>query len=227
VLGAVARALAAEHVGPGSGEVERGYLTAGERTLAAPLDLFVERLRDYKTTVTRSTPDQVGQAVAEALVRSGARSVVAPTDLPSSWLAEIDADAVAVVRDTPGLGAIELERIDATVTGSAVAIADTGTVVLDAGAAQGRRIISLVPDHLVIVVHAGDVVAGVPDAIARLAPSAPQTWISGPSATSDIELNRVEGVHGPRRLDVVLVDDLGEGGTERRASEIADDAASR
>ena len=99
----------------------------------------------------------------------------------------------------------ELDRLDATVTGCAVAIAGTGTVVLDGGPTQGRRALSLVPDHLVVVVLSEQLVGGVPDAVARLRPSAPQTWLSGPSATSDIELNRVEGVHGPRRLDVIFV----------------------
>ena len=108
-------------------------------------------------------------------------------------------------RDAGELGTMELEELDATVTGCAVAIAETGTIVLDAGPSQGRRALSLVPDHLVVVVLAGQVVAGVPDGIARLEPSSTQTWISGPSATSDIELHRVEGVHGPRQLDVIVV----------------------
>ncbi len=101
--------------------------------------------------------------------------------------------------------AAQLDGFHATVSGCALAIAETGTIVLDGGAHQGRRALSLVPDHLVVIVFARQVVGGVPDAVAQLEPRAAQTWISGPSATSDIELNRVEGVHGPRRLDVVVV----------------------
>ncbi len=112
---------------------------------------------------------------------------------------------IVVERDRATLDASELGTFDAVVSGCALAIAETGTIVLDGGVRQGRRALSLVPDHLVVIVFEGQVVGGVPDAVARLDPRSPQTWISGPSATSDIELNRVEGVHGPRRLDVLLV----------------------
>jgi L-lactate dehydrogenase complex protein LldG len=157
------------------------------------VDLFVERVEDYRATVLRCTPDQVEAAVADAL--GGARAVV-PPDL--RWHVE-GAEA-----DT-GQSAAELDLYGAVVTGSVLGIAETGTIVLDHGPAQGRRALSLVPDLHVCVVRAEDVVAGVPDAVARLDPARPQTWISGPSATSDIELKRVEGVHGPRTLRVVLV----------------------
>ncbi|MEU4426690.1 LUD domain-containing protein, partial [Actinoplanes sp. NPDC024001] len=131
-------------------------------------------------------------AVADAL--AGADAVVVPADAPTGWLEHY---AGAVVDD--------VHAADAVVTACAAAIAETGTVVLDAGAGQGPRALSLIPDRHVCVVHTAQLYADVPDAVAVLRSTAPQTWISGPSATSDIELNRLEGVHGPRRLHVILV----------------------
>ncbi len=168
----------------------------GQRMTAAPTDvlgMFVERVEDYRAAVVRCGPDQVSETVAAAL--DGRRAVV-PPELP--W------PVPGAVPDE-GFTAAELDRLEAVVTGAAVGIALTGTVVLDHGPDQGRRALSLVPDLHVCVVRADQVVAGVPEAVARLDPARPQTWISGPSATSDIELNRVEGVHGPRTLVVVLV----------------------
>ena len=113
--------------------------------------------------------------------------------------------ASSVARDDPPLSVEALDAVDAVLTGCALAVAETGTIVLDGSPGCGRRALTLVPDHHVCVVRAEQVVAQVPDAIAALAPTAPLTFVSGPSATSDIELERVEGVHGPRRLDVVVV----------------------
>lgn len=161
---------------------------------AAMLDLFAERVADYRATVTRCAAADLAATVAAAL--DGARSVVVP---PGS---AVDL-AGALVDD--GLTHAELDAIDAVVTSAAVGIAETGTVVLDHGPGQGRRAITLLPDLHVCVVHEHQVVLDVPDALTRLDPHRPQTWVSGPSATSDIELSRVEGVHGPRSLHVVLV----------------------
>jgi L-lactate dehydrogenase complex protein LldG len=124
--------------------------------------------------------------------------VVVPDGFPDEWLAPVD-----VLREP--LTTAQLDAADGTITTCALAIAETGTIVLDAGPGQGRRALSLVPDYLLVVVRADQVQANVPDAVQRLDPARPLTWISGPSATSDIELKRVEGVHGPRTLDVVLV----------------------
>ena len=155
--------------------------------------LFVERVEDYRAVVNRCSADDLGGVVARVL--GGASSVVPPG---------LDVDVPGAVVDG-GLTAAELDDIDAVVTRARVGIAETGTIVLDHTPDQGRRAISLVPDLHVCIVDAGQVVADVPDAIAILDPARPLTWISGPSATSDIELDRVEGVHGPRTLHVVLV----------------------
>jgi L-lactate dehydrogenase complex protein LldG len=142
--------------------------------------------------------------VRAALERRGARTVVVP---PALGLPLPDVVAVAV--DSGELTAADLDAFDAVITRAAVAIAETGTIILDGAPDQGRRAISLVPDYHLCVVGAGQVVELVPEAVARLTPAAgrPLTWISGPSATSDIELERVEGVHGPRTLEVLLVTD--------------------
>lgn len=171
--------------------VPRDYRRTGETSL----ELFVERVADYRAVV-----HQVSTAGVPDLLAQVARGrVVVPDGLPADWLTRLD-----VVQDS-ALATQELDALDAVITTCAVAIAETGTIVLDGGTGQGRRALTLVPDHHVVVVRADQVVATVPEALARLAPGRPQTWISGPSATSDIELQRVEGVHGPRRLDVVLV----------------------
>jgi L-lactate dehydrogenase complex protein LldG len=129
--------------------------------------------------------------------------VLVPPGLPSNWLGLSGVEQVPDrADDTPH----DLDRVDSVVTACAVAIAETGTIVLDGGPDQGRRRITLIPDHHICVVRAPrQVVSSVPEALRRLDPTRPLTWISGPSATSDIELDRVEGVHGPRTLEVVLV----------------------
>ena len=161
-------------------------------------DLFAERVADYRATVVHCPADGLADAVASA-VPAGAR-VVVPPGLPDELRSALSAPVV-----DDGLSAAELDGYDAVVTLCRVGIAETGTIVLDHEPDQGRRAITLVPDRHICVVRAEQVVADVGEAVALLDPGRPLTWISGPSATSDIELDRVEGVHGPRHLHVVVV----------------------
>jgi L-lactate dehydrogenase complex protein LldG len=182
--------------------VDAGYRTHGDLAPAELLDLLAERVADYKAVVRRASPAGLGGAVGAALTERGARRVVVPAGLIlPAWPAGVEA-----VEDD-GLSATDLDGLDGVVTGAAVAIAETGTIVLDGSAGQGGRAITLVPDYHLCIVQARQVVQLVPEAIHRLGQRAgrPLTWISGPSATSDIELSRVEGVHGPRTLEVILV----------------------
>jgi L-lactate dehydrogenase complex protein LldG len=182
--------------GPEDVPVPRDYDRA--RTGPDIVELLVDRLVDYKALVHRV--DDVAVAVAESLRRQEARRLAVPSGIPAEWLGDAEA-----VRDDPPLSATDLDGLDGVVTGCAVAIAETGTIVLDAGPDQGRRVLTLVPDYHLCVVRHDQIVRTVPEAVERLDPTRPLTWISGPSATSDIELNRVEGVHGPRTLEVLLL----------------------
>nr|WP_300151371.1 lactate utilization protein C [Propionicimonas sp.] len=172
------------------------------------LGRFVEMCEDYKATVVRCAAADVAGRVAGLLGEAGVRSAVLPGGLDATWRDAIAAAGITVHDDEPQLSRSELDAIDAVVTAAAVGIAETGTIVLDHAADQGRRALTLVPDTHLVVVRADQVVSDVPESVVRLAPAvtdgAPLTWISGPSATSDIELSRVEGVHGPRNLIVVL-----------------------
>jgi L-lactate dehydrogenase complex protein LldG len=178
-------------------EVSRDYRRAFD---APDLDVLVDRLVDYRAVVHRST--DVAGAVA-GIVPANATLVV-PPGLPREWL-----PPSVTVRPDDELSADDIAAADGVVTAAAVAVAETGTIVLDASPDQGRRILTLLPDLHICVLRADQVVASVPEGIARLDPRRPLTWISGPSATSDIELNRVEGVHGPRNLHVILVEPPG------------------
>ena len=185
---------------PAGDPVPRTYRISGDLGTAQLLDLLAERLRDYGCTVRRTAPGQLMTAVGEALGQRGARRIVVPAGLD---LTGLPAGTVIVADD--GLSPAALDAVDGVITGAAVAIAETGTIVLDGSLGQGRRAVSLVPDYHLCIVRAEQVVALVPEALARLNPGRPLTWISGPSATSDIELDRVQGVHGPRTLEVILV----------------------
>ena len=174
---------------------------------AAILDLFEQRLERYGAQVHRTTRAGVAAAVDRELRRASARVVLTPPGLPDMWTALwADRSERRVVIDDPPLTTPELDEIDAVVTTCAAAIAQSGTIVLDGDAGQGRRAPTLVPDCHVCVVHAEQVKSALPEVVPRLDPRRPTTWISGPSATVDIEMTRVQGVHGPRRLIVVLVE---------------------
>lgn len=172
---------------------------------SAMLELLVENLRDYRAVVTEVNGAELRPAVDAVLQRHDCRTVTVAPALDDS---DRPTDAFTVIEDH-GLSSQELDGIDAVVTTSRVAIAETGTVVLDHDGGQARRALSLVPDVHICIVRADQVVTSVPEGVSRLRSSVekglPLTWISGPSATSDIELNRVEGVHGPRNLEVILV----------------------
>ena len=187
--------------GPPPVAPSRTYRLRGDRDAAAVIELFVERVRDYEATVI--VTENPAAAVAEALVAANARRVGIAVDLEP----ELRVGGVDLVEDV-GLGARELDTLDGAVTTCASACAETGTIALDGGPGQGRQALSLVPDLHVCIVRAETIVETVPELIAALEPSAregrPIVLVSGPSATSDIELQRVEGVHGPRRLVVIV-----------------------
>ncbi len=203
ILGRVQRALA--DVPPDEeAPVERDYLREhGEQTVEETVDLLAENLADYRAVVHRTDSEELPYLIMRLLAQRGPQYVLVPPGLPPEWMSAADPTRV---HDRAVSTARELDQVESVVTGCAVAIAETGTIVLDGSPDQGRRRISLIPDHHICVVRVPDqVVASVPLALERLDPARPLTWISGPSATSDIELDRVEGVHGPRTLEVVLV----------------------
>ena len=204
VLARVRRAVAAGSTS--AVEVPRAYGRSGRPAGSGEVvDLLVDRLVDYKAEVVRVDRAGLAAAVGEAL--AGARAVVVPAGLPADVSTAVEQVPRVVVDGSPEpLGALDLDEIDAVVTTAAVAVAVNGMIVLDAGPGQGRRIISLIPDTHVVVLRADQIVDTVPEAIARLDPARPTTMIAGPSATSDIELSRVEGVHGPRTLRVVIIE---------------------
>ena len=190
----------ADRAKPGD-QVPRRYRSSAGLDTGALIGLLTERLRDYGTVVRRCRPSGVRAAVGEALAGRGARRVVVPAgfELPG-----LDAPGVTLLADDdlpPGA----LDAADGVITTAALAIAETGTIILDGGPGQGRRALSLVPDYHLCLLRAGQIVGIVPEALDRLPPGRPYTWISGPSATSDIELDRVQGVHGPRTLEVILI----------------------
>jgi L-lactate dehydrogenase complex protein LldG len=207
ILARIERALGGDRPAPRDRirdyeSLPRFYRQSGTLAPAARLDLFEDRLRDYNAVVYRCAEPGIAEAVAQAMAARGKRGLVIPIGLPAAWLPA----GCAFVRDE-GLDYQALDRCEGVLTGCAAAIARTGTVLLKHGPGEARRALTLIPDYHLCVVRAEQVVETVPEGIRRVYPfrGSPLTAISGPSATSDIEMTRVKGVHGPRALDVVLV----------------------
>jgi L-lactate dehydrogenase complex protein LldG len=198
ILGRISSALTGHTTAP---PIPRDYGHSAE--LGDLTELAAERIADYRATVRRVAAGGLGERIAETLAGRGKRTIVLPPGLPTAWYTA----EVTWWQDDPAnpLSIAELDGSDGVLTGCALAIAETGTIVLDGGAGQGRRMLTLLPDYHLCVLRADQIVGTVPDAVARLDSTRPITFISGPSATSDIEFNRVEGVHGPRTLDVLIV----------------------
>ena len=184
--------------------IDRDYREQPNRSMDDVVELLVDRLIDYKALVRQCSATDLPSTIAAAIAERGLRRLVVPPGLPAEWTAGL---AVELVVDDPerALSVPALDAVDGVLTGCAVAAAETGTLVLDGSPDQGRRAITLVPDYHLCVVAQDAIVPDVPEMLARMRPTQPLTMISGPSATSDIELNRVEGVHGPRTLEVILV----------------------
>jgi L-lactate dehydrogenase complex protein LldG len=187
-------------------DIAREYRTTSDSSAEALTELLIDRLVDYRALVRQCSVDDLAATIADALADRGAHTVVVPSGLDSSWTAGLSGSVLI-----DGLLAhyqrtvSELDGVGGVITGCAVAIAETGTLILDGSAGQGRRVLTLIPDYHLSVVLSDQIVPDVPQALARLEATRPLTMISGPSATSDIELNRVEGVHGPRTLEVIIV----------------------
>jgi L-lactate dehydrogenase complex protein LldG len=202
ILGRIRSALDGAPPGP-VGDIPRDYRQAGAAVDFDAVERFCERVADYDAVVVRVDADGLAAALAERCRAHGAGRLVVSPGLA------VDGFGVEIVVDDPPLGARDLDAIDGVLTGCAVGIAETGTIVLDGAGLSGRRALTLVPDLHLCVVRADQVVPAVPDAVAAVADAVgegrPVTFVSGPSATADIELNRVQGVHGPRRLEVFVV----------------------
>lgn len=193
---------------PAVPETPRAYRKTSELSREEIVDMLEDRLVDYKANVFRETAETVAERIATQLGAS-ARYVI-PAGFDTAFLPDDTAARRAIVDPNDGgkasaLGVRELNRVDAVVTSSTVSCAQTGTIFLSGREDEGRRAITLVPDHHICIVPLDSIVELIPEALARVEPTAPTTMISGPSATSDIELERVEGVHGPRTLDVILL----------------------
>lgn len=184
--------------------IRRDYRSPEERTREALLEHFEDRLKEYDAGVYRAAPSSIAHVVAGILASRGKTGLAVPAGIPPEWLPEGFS-----FEDASGLDEHQLDRVEGVLTGCTVAIAETGSIVLQNAPGQGARRLSLVPDYHLCVVFAAQVAASVPEAFDRLMAASllPTTFISGPSATADIEMTRIKGVHGPRFFDVVIVED--------------------
>ncbi len=193
----------------GYSDIPRDYVRRGDMTVSARQERFVERLREYDAEVVECAPNGLAAAITAQIAASGKRKFVAPPEIPNEWC--IDAawkiEGFECTFDH-GLPVGEIEQADGVLTGCFCGVADSGTIVLHHGPAEGRRVITLLPDWHLCVVRASQVVETLPEYFDRCKePPKLVTWISGPSATADIEMTRIKGVHGPRFLHVILVKD--------------------
>ncbi|WP_329181179.1 LutC/YkgG family protein [Streptomyces sp. NBC_01477] len=190
---------------PDPATIPRDYLTVhAHRTPEQSADLLADNLTDYRAHVHRTNEQDLPATLARLLTHHGTRTAITPPDLPHHWLSQTTGITITTPDETTTTHT--LDTADTVITGCTLAIAETGTIILDSTTAQGQRRITLIPDHHICVIRTPQqIVDSIPQALPRLNPAHPQTWISGPSATSDIELTRIEGVHGPRTLDVILL----------------------
>ena len=204
ILARIAAALGPvpAHPNPAAGwdKISRDYIRSDTLTGAAVLKLFEHRLTDYGARIFHTAPDQIRQTISEILAGRAAKKILLPAGIPTDW----QSDGIEFTQDI-NLSYQALDRFDGVLTTATAAIAATGSIVLQHGTGQGRRAITLIPDYHLCIVRIDQVVETVPAAFALLDPRLPTTFISGPSATADIEMTRIKGVHGPRFMDVVLV----------------------
>jgi L-lactate dehydrogenase complex protein LldG len=184
--------------------IQRTYRRYGAMDDQQLLDFFEDRLREYDAGVYRAAPDAIASTITDILAKRGKHGLAIPAGIPTFWLPQGFLFEQIMDED-----AYKLDRCEGVMTGCTVAIAETGTIVLQNAAGQGARILSLVPDYHLCIVLSSQIVEQVPEAFDRLSPtsSLPTTFISGPSATADIEMTRIKGVHGPRFLDVLIVEE--------------------
>uniref|UniRef100_E6Q073 LUD domain-containing protein n=1 Tax=mine drainage metagenome TaxID=410659 RepID=E6Q073_9ZZZZ len=205
ILGGIRTALGAAHppeiIAAEYAAIERNYRVGSELSQTAIVERFEDRLREYEAGVYQAPEaSEIPHAIGTILRARGKRGLAIPRGIPAEWLPEGFA-----FEDAAEFDAAALDRSPGVLTSCAVAIAETGTIVLQNAAGQGKRMLSLVPDYHLCVVFASQIVATVPESFPRLEATLPTTFISGPSATADIEMTRIKGVHGPRVLDVLLI----------------------